>query len=308
MISVVFPAYNEEKNVEELHRRILFTLRKMDEKFEIIAVDNASTDGTLGKLKTLSPIKVVILARNLGQTAGLDAGIKAAQGEIVVTLDADLQNDPEDIPRLVEKLGEGYDVVSGWRANRKDTLGRRILSRLANWLAYRVTGLYLHDSACALKAYKKDVLNGVNLYGEMHVFLPAVLHGRGARVSEISVQHHDRVAGISKHNFLKAVRNIGDLLVVKFLSDYLARPFLFFGGWGMASIALGVLSGGTAIVLKIFAIRDLGQTPLPILATLFIVVGVIIIMVGFLAEIMLRIYYETNGKTPYIIKSVEENT
>lgn len=308
MISVVFPAYNEEKNVEELHRRIVSVMEKMEDAFEIIAVENGSNDGTLECLKKLSPIRIIVLAKNMGQTAGLDAGIKAARGDIVVTMDADLQNDPADIPRLIAKVSEGYDVVSGWRIGRKDTAGRRLLSRLANWFTYKVTGLYLHDSACALKAYRKEVLEDIHLYGEMHVFLPAILSARGARIAELPVGHYDRKAGISKHNFLKAVRNIGDLFVVKFLSDYLARPFPFFGGIGALSFFLGICAGGTAIMLRIFAAIKFGQTPLPILTTLLIIVGLILIMMGFLAEIMLRVYYESNQKTPYRIKTIIENS
>jgi glycosyltransferase involved in cell wall biosynthesis len=306
MISVIFPAYNEEENVKELHRRIKAVLSKMGKPFEIVAIENGSTDETLNELKKLSPVKIVVIAKNIGQTAGLDAGLKMAQGDVVVTMDADLQNDPDDIVRLVKKINEGYDVVSGWRKERKDTFGRRLLSRLANWLTYKVTGLHLHDSACALKAYRKEALQGVNLYGEMHVFLPAILHGRGARVAELPVKHHDRSAGVSKHNLLKAVKDIADLMVVKFTTDYMSRPFLFFGGWGAVSIALGVFSGGTSLVLKLLDVRNIGQTPLPILMVLFIVVGVLFIMMGFLAEIMLRTYYEAKGKTPYIIKDVIE--
>src|SRR3989338_3746106 len=306
MISVIFPAYNEEKNVEELHRRIKSVLTRLPYEYEIIAVEKGSSDNTLEHLKVLSPIKIVVLAKNIGQTTGLDAGIKAAKGDIIITLDADLQNDPEDIPRLIEKLNEGYDVVSGWRRYRKDTVGRRVISRLANWLIYKVTGFYLHDSACALKAFKKEFLRDVNLYGDMHVFLPALLYTRGAKVTEIAIMHHDRTAGLSKYHFLKAAKDISDLLVVKFISDYMLRPFLFFGGWGAASIFLGFFSGSASLLLKILTIIDITQKPLPILSALFILLGVLLVMMGFLAEIMLRIYYESNGKTPYIIKSVEE--
>src|SRR3989344_4094822 len=183
MISVVFPAYNEEENVGELHKRTLAVLKKLGEPFEIIAVNNASEDGTLDELKKLSPVKIITLAHNIGQTAGLDAGIHDAVGEIIITMDADLQNDPADIPKLVAKIREGYDVVSGWRRDRHDSLGRRILSRLANWLTGRMTGLYLRDSACAMKAYRREVVAPVHLYGEMHVFLPAYLYMRGAKVA-----------------------------------------------------------------------------------------------------------------------------
>ena len=195
MISVVFPAYNEEDNVSGLHAAIKKVLDGYGEEYEIIAVENGSTDGTLAKLKRLSPVKIIAIAKNIGQTAGLDAGLKAARGDVVVTLDADLQNDPSDIPNLVKKIREGYDVVSGWREERHDNFGRRLLSRSANWLTRKATGLYLHDHACALKAYRKKVLEGVHLYGEMHVFLPALLYGRGAKVAGTVVAPHARTQG-----------------------------------------------------------------------------------------------------------------
>lgn len=302
MLSIVFSAYNEEKNVSELHRRLLAVLRDMGEPFEIIAVNNASSDETLRELKKLSPVKIVSIAYNIGQTAGLDAGIHDAQGEIIITMDADLQNDPQDIPNLVAKIREGYDVVSGWRVKRNDSWERRILSRLANALTARMTGLYLRDSACALKAYRREVIQPVHLYGEMHVFLPAYLYLRGAKVAEIPVRHHARVAGVSKHYFLKAVKDIFDLLTIKFLSGLSGRPLIFFGGIGVVSVGLGILSALLAVYLKLDGLRNFGQTPLPILAVFFVLAGIIFFMMGFLAELLLRVYFETNRKTPYTIK------
>ena len=302
MISIVFPAYNEEKNVAELHKRLLSVLKGMDEPFEIVAVNNASSDNTLDELKKLSPIKIVSLAYNIGQTAGLDAGIHDATGDIIVTMDADLQNDPVDIPKLVAKIREGYDVVSGWRVKRNDSFGRRILSRLANWLTARMTGLYLHDSACALKAYKREVIQPVHLYGEMHVFLPAYLYMRGATVAEIPVEHHARVAGISNHYFMKAVKDIFDLLTIKFLAGLSGRPLIFFGGTGVVSACLGIIAALVSIYLKVAGLRNFGQTPLLILAVFFVLAGIIFFMMGFLAELLLRVYFETNRKTPYTIK------
>lgn len=302
MISIVFPAYNEEKNVGELHKRLLAVLKTLGEPFEIIAVNNASTDDTLDELRKLSPVKIVTLAYNIGQTAGLDAGIHDAQGEIIVTMDADLQNDPQDIPKLVAKIREGFDVVSGWRVDRHDSIGRRVLSRLANWLTARMTGLYLHDSACALKAYRKEVLAPVHLYGEMSVFLPAILYMRGAKVAEIAVLHHAREFGVSKHFFMKAVKDIFDLLTIKFLSSMTGRPLVFFGGTGALAILLGGISGVVSVVLKLEHIRNFGETPLPILTVFLVLAGILFFMIGFLAELMLRVYFETNRKTPYIIK------
>lgn len=301
MISVVFPAYNEEKNVGELHRQLLRALKSMSEPFEIIAVNNASSDGTLSELKKLSPLKIITLAYNIGQTAGLDAGIHDAQGDIIITMDADLQNDPADIPKLVAKIREGYDVVSGWRQARLDSMGRRILSRLANWLTARMTGLYLHDSACALKAYRREVIQPLHLYGEMHVFLPALLYMRGAKVAEIPVRHHARQFGVSKHYFMKAVKDIFDLLTIKFLTGLAGRPLVFFGGIGVASGFLGIISALVAVYLRLAGLLHFGQTPLPILAVFLVLAGILFFMLGFLAELLLRVYFETNRKTPYTI-------
>ena len=301
MISIVFPAYNEEENVAELHRRLLAVLRTLREPFEIIAVNNASSDNTLRELKKLSPIKIISLAYNIGQTAGLDAGIHNSKGEIIITMDADLQNDPADIPLLVSKIREGYDVVSGWRTERHDSLGRRILSRLANWLTARVTGLYLNDSACALKAYRSEVIQQVHLYGEMHVFLPALLYMRGAKVAEIPVRHHARQFGVSKHYFFKAVKDIFDLLTIKFLTGLAGRPLIFFGGIGVASGCLGFISAAVAVYLRLAGILHFGQTPLPIFAVFLVLAGILFFMMGFLAELMLRMYFETSHKTPYTI-------
>lgn len=281
MISIVFPVYNEEGNVEKLHAIIKKTMDDLGESYEIIAVDDGSKDKTLDAMKNLSPLKTIIFAKNYGQTSALDAGLKVAKGEIVITLDADLQNDPQDIPRLINKLREGYDVVSGWRRDRHDNFGRRILSRSANWLTRKVTGLFLHDYACALKAYRKTVLAGLNLYGEMHVFLPAILYMRGAKVTEIQVAHHARTVGFSKHNFLKAVKDISDLFTIKFIFS-VKRPLIIF-----------VLAG---IVLFFLSLISLAMA-----------IGLTFVAMGFIAEMLMRVYYESKGEKPYIIKEILEN-
>jgi glycosyltransferase involved in cell wall biosynthesis len=252
-------------------------------------------------------VKVIRLRKNFGQTAAMDAGFQAAQGEIFITLDGDLQNDPADIPRMIAKIEEGYDVVSGWRVRRRDSFGRRLLSRLANGLTYRVVGLYLHDYACAMKAYRKELFDGVHLYGEMHVFLPAFLHGRGARVAEIEVNHHERTRGTSKHNFMKAVKDLSDLVTTRFLSQYMSRPMLFFSGWSVACGGLGVLCAVAATVLKTMGLRNYGQTPLPILMVLFLLMGFMLFMMGFLAELMIRIYCEALNRPPYQVRDRVEN-
>lgn len=306
MISVVFPAYNEEGNVEELHRRILEVMHNLERPFEIIAVDNGSVDLTPEKLKNLSPIKIISFLKNCGQTAALDASIHAAKGDIVVTMDADLQNDPRDIPKMLEKLDEGYDVVAGWRKERRDSFGRRFLSRLANWLTSRVTGIYLHDYACALKMFRKKFIGDIHLYGEMHVFLPAILASRGARVAEVMVRHYERRSGISKHYFMKAVKDIADLLTVKFLFSYAARPLLFFGGWGSVNVIVAFICAIAAVASTFVQGIHIIDSPFTLLAIMFLILGFILIMMGFLAELILRVYYESRGETPYIISEIIE--
>ena len=305
MISVVFPAYNEENNVAELHRRVLTALKEVGKPFEIIAVENASTDSTYEKLKALTPIKIIRIAYNLGQTAALDAGIQSARGDIVVTLDADLQNDPMDIPRMVRKLEEGYDLVVGWRKNRHDTFGRRLFSYFANRITRFMLGIHLHDYACALKIFRKKYIEGVSLYGEMHVFLAGIMHYRGARITEIEVKHHHRHSGLSKHTFIKGIKDLADLFTIKFLFGT-SRPLLVFGTVGLIFWAV---AGGTtlwAIVLKVLALANFNQTPLPMLTSFFGIGGLILFMMGLVAELVLRAYYATGGSTPYVITSVEE--
>ncbi|MBI1998870.1 MAG: glycosyltransferase family 2 protein [Parcubacteria group bacterium] len=306
MLSIVFPAYNEEKNVEELHRRIVSALKKTGEEFEIIAVDNASTDSTYQKLKTLSPIKIIRIGYNIGQTAALDAGIRAARDGLVVTIDADLQNDPNDIPAMLAKINEGYDAVVGWRVERNDSLGRKIFSASANWLTRTVLGFRLHDYACALKMFKKEFLGSTRLYGEMHVFLAAILYYHGAKIAEMPVRHHARLQGFSNHNFIKGVKNIADLFTMKFLMGT-SRPLVVFGTLALLFWALGAAAFVWSISLKVMELRDFTGTPLPIVVAFFGVTGFVLLMMGFLAEIMLRIYYENKGGTPYVVRTVIEN-
>ena len=238
---------------------------------------------------------------------GEDAGFAAARGDVIVTLDGDLQNDPSDIPALVKKMREGYDVVSGRRMERKDPLSRKILSSLANFITRKMTGLQLRDHACALKAYRKDIFKDVHLYGEMHVFLPAYLYGRGAKVTEVDVKHHARARGESKHTLFKAVKDLSDLVTIHFLSRHMNRPLLFFGGSSLFMIALGFISAGAATVLKLLHVRNYGQTPLPILAAFLVIIGFMLFMMGFLAELILRVYFEGQNKTPYIVRETVEN-
>ena len=303
MISVVFPVYNEEENVGKLHAAIKRVMDGLGEPYEIIAVDDGSKDKTLGALENLFPLKTIVFARNYGQTSALDAGLKAARGDVVITLDADLQNDPQDIPRLIKKLREGYDVVSGWRKNRHDDWGRKVLSRSANWLTWKVTGLYLHDHACAIKAYRKSVLEGVNLYGEMHVFLPCILYLRGAKVAEMEVAHHARAHGFSKHNFLKAVKDISDLLVVKFIFS-VKRPLLLFSLVAVVFWSLSLISLAAAVIVGWVIYSGIGMTPLMLLAAILALGGLIFLALGFLAELLMRVYYESKRTTPYVVREI----
>ncbi len=305
MVSIIFPAKNEERVVAELHKRLVRVMGALGRPYEIVAVDDGSTDKTLENLKQLAPIKIIALAKNYGQSIALDAGIQEAKGDIIVITDADLQNDPEDIPRMIRKIGEGYDAVVGWRKSRRDSLGRRILSRAANWLARKVTGLNIHDYACGLKVFRKQFIEGVRLYGEMHVFLAAILNFRGAKVVEVEVKHHERAVGQSKHSFTKAVKNIADLLTVKFLMST-SRPLVIFGGLGVASWLVGIIAALLAIGLKLYHLKNFGQTPLPIISSLFVILGFLLVMMGLLAELILRAYYEGGKINFYTIRDIIE--
>src|SRR3989344_5994125 len=307
MISVIFPTYNEEGNVVELHRRLKKTLEEIGKPYEIIVVDGPSTDKTLSLLKTLTPIKIIVFTRNVGPVSALNEGSREAKGDIIVIIDADLQSNPEDIPKLLDKLEEGYDVVYGWRKNRIDPLPRKIISKFANLLVSWVTGVRLRDFGSQFKVCRKEAFQDIMLYGEMHAFLHIIPHMRGFRVADVPVQNNERKSGKTKYSLFKVAKIFVDLVVLKFFSDYFARPLLFFGGWGAFSIFLGMIAGGSAITLKIMGLWTFTQTPLPILTALLVVVGVLLIMMGFLAEILFRIYYENKGKTPYIVREVIEN-
>jgi len=306
MISIILPAYNEEDNIAELHNRILVVLRQMNEPFEIIIINDGSKDKTREEMLKLSPVKLIFFKYNRGQTAAIDAGIHNAKGDIIVIMDADLQNDPADIPRLLVKMREGYDVVTGWRRDRRDPIKRRLFSKVANWFTRKITGLPIHDFGCALRAFKREDMEGIHLYGVMHVFIPFILFNRGARVGEVAVQHYERQGGVSKYTLIHIFTDIADLLTIKFMYSYAGRPLVFFGGWGITSVFLGFLAVIVAIVLKIMEIRHFGQTPLPIMATLFIILGFILFMMGFIGELLIRIYYETRKETPYKIDKIKE--
>lgn len=305
-ISIVLPIYNEEENIELLYRelRAVFEQEKLD--YEIVAVDDGSRDSSFEKLKRIAGkdprVKVLRFRYNVGQTAAMSAGMQAATGDIVIPMDADLQNDPADIPAFLATLEEGYDVVCGWRKDRQDAfIIRKVPSLAANWLIRRVTGVHVHDYGCTMKAFRRGVIAGVNLYGEMHRFIPTYTAWNGGKTTEIVVNHRPRTFGKSKYGLSRVYKVLLDLIVVKFLQKYMNKPMHFFGGIGFISLFFGGVAGTASVVLKIMDLRDFVETPLPIFSALLIIVGVQLAAMGILAEILMRIYYEAQGKTPHDI-------
>lgn len=308
-LSILVPIYNEEGNLSTLYEKLMMALKKAGKPYELIFVDDGSSDGTLEILLDLREknpnVKIVSFSRNFGQTAALSAGIDFSKGDIIIPMDGDLQTDPEDILALLERIGEGYDVVSGWRKGRKDPfMTRRLPSILANKIISWIGGVHLHDYGCTLKAYRKDVLKNIRLYGEMHRFIPIYAQWIGARVSEIPVRHFPRVSGSSKYGMSRVFKVILDLMVVKFLLSYSQKPIYVFGGLGLLMILGGFLSGGFAVYLKLFRDVSFILTPLPLLCVLLLMLGFLSILMGFLAEILTRTYYESQGKPTYQIREM----
>jgi dolichol-phosphate mannosyltransferase len=306
-VSIVIPLLNEQDNIRPLYQKIVAAMADSGRSFEIVCVNDGSTDATQRELDAIADdprVKVIAFRRTSGQTAATMAGIDHASGSIIVPIDGDLQNDPADIPRLLAKLEEGYDVVSGWRKDRQDAAIRRNLpSRVANWLISRISGLHLHDYGCTLKAYRRDMLEGVRLYGEMHRFVPIFANWRGGRVCEMPVLHHPRRSGKSKYGLRRIPKVILDLILIKFLADYHTRPIHIFGGFGFICFAISLLSGLLALYLRLFEHTSFIQTPLPLLVVMTFITGMLCILLGLLAEILVRIYYESQRKTVYDVKS-----
>lgn len=305
-ISIIAPVYNEEESLKQLYSEVVAVLEPLSFDYEIIAVNDGSSDKSIEVLNEIAindhNFKVINFRKNYGQTAAISAGIDSAQGEILIPLDADLQNDPADIPILIEKINEGFDVVSGWRKKRQDNLGRRIPSRIANALFSFITKVKIHDYGCTLKAYRKDVIKDVRFYGEMHRFMPALAFWHGAKITEIEVNHRPRKYGKAKYGFGRLFKVLLDLLTVKFLMTYLTKPMHFFGLIGITSLILGFLSGIATLVFKFVLGISLRSTQLPLLTVLLIIIGIQFILMGLLAEILIRIYYEPRGKSTYSIK------
>ncbi|SDR64039.1 dolichol-phosphate mannosyltransferase [Rhizobiales bacterium GAS113] len=308
-LSLVVPIYNEEESIPILLEALLAVLDNIGRRFEVIAVNDGSSDGSTTQLKKAAAdrpeIKVIEFRQNAGQTAALMAGIDHASGDVIVTIDADLQNDPEDIPRLLEKLDEGYDVVSGWRKDRQDAAIRRnLVSRIANRLISAISGVRLRDYGCTLKAYRREVLSGMRLYGEMHRFVPIYASWMGAKVVELPVRHHVRRFGQSKYDVNRTVKVVLDLLVVKFFARYLVTPIYLFGGVGLWLILASFIVLGYVGYLKFFEHTSMIQTPLPVLSAMLFLLGVTTILMGLLAEITVRTYFESQGRRAYSVRSL----
>lgn len=306
-LSLFLPVLNEEENLRPMHERIREALESLGKTAEVIYVDDGSTDDSLKILKELAledeRVRVVSLRRNYGQTAAMSAGIDAAEGEILIPMDADLQNDPKDISRLLEKLGEGFDVVSGWRKNRQDKLiSRKIPSQIANKIISWIGGVHLHDYGCSLKAYRRDVIQDVKLYGEMHRFIPIYASWAGARVTEIPVEHHARTMGKSKYGISRTIKVIFDLMTIKFMASYQTKPIYVFGTFGMLAFLLSFVATVLAFYLKFVNDVSFILTPLPLIAIVMLAISVQFFLMGLLAELLVRTYHESQDKAIYTVR------
>ncbi len=306
-VSIVIPVFNEEENVPILYEKLKKVLENLNAEYEIIFVDDGSTDRTREILEEIASkdkkVKVVEFARNFGQTSAMMAGMDFATGDVIITMDGDLQNDPEDIPRLLEKIEEGYDVVSGWRKNRKDAaISRKLPSKIANWLIGRITGVKIHDYGCTLKAYRSSVIKRLRLYGELHRFIPALASTvtSTSKIIEIPVKHHPRIYGKSKYGISRTFKVIVDLFFIWFLKKFMQKPIHFFGILGLILLLIG---GGLFLYLVALKLtgHSIGGRPLLTISVLFILSGLQMFTTGIISEVLMRIYYESQNKTPYVI-------
>lgn len=308
-VSVVVPVYNEVDNVPLLYNQLAKVLPELERPWEIVFVDDGSTDGTMDRLKDLAAldpnVKVVRFRRNFGQTATMHAGLQLATGDVIVTLDGDLQNEPGDIPMMVRKLDEGYDLVHGWRKERHDALvSRKIPSRIANWLISRTTKFPIHDLGCTLKALRRDIARELELYGEMHRFIPILAHARGARCVEVVTRHHARRFGQTKYGIGRTVRVVLDLITVKYMLDYFASPMKLFGKFGLLCGAVGVLAAAATVLMKLVAGVDMTGNALSLLAMLSMIGSVQFLSLGLLGEVNARIYYASQPKQNFAIREL----
>ncbi len=308
-ISIVVPIYNEEENIQALYVELKGVLTELSLSSEVIFVDDGSSDGSLGLLEALheadSSVKVISFRKNFGQTAAMTAGFDHAEGEVIITMDGDMQNDPHDIPNLIGKLNEGYDVVTGWRYDRKDPfLSRRLPSKIANGLISWITGVSLHDYGCTLKAFKREVTENIKLYGEMHRFIPAIASGMGISITEIKVNHRPRQFGISKYGISRTIRVVLDLMTVKFMLSYGTRPLHVFGVLGFVASTVGFLIALVLTIQRQFYGVSLADRPLLLLAVLLLFMGIQFITIGLLAELVVRTYHESQHKPIYHIRKI----
>lgn len=312
-LSLVIPVFNESENLLQLHKEITESCTALGKSFEIIFVDDGSWDESFIILKKIqkqdSKVKIIRLRKNFGQTAALSAGFDHSRGDVIITLDADLQNDPNDFGSLLQKIDEGYDIVSGWRIKRKDKfLSRRLPSTIANWLISRITRIKLHDYGCTLKAFRKDVIKNIKLYGELHRFIPAIASHMGVSITEVKVNHRLRQHGKSKYSLFRFIKVILDLLTVKFLLSYSTRPLQIFGLIGLVSGTAGGLIGLYLTYVRIILKQGISGRPLLLLSILLVVIGIQFITIGLLAEILVRAYHETLEKHIYFIQEIIESS
>ncbi len=307
-LSVVVPIYNERESIGKLYEKLEKILPGLNLKYEVLLIDDGSMDDTYSQLLKIHRknklFKIIRFRKNFGQTAAMNAGFDYANGKVIITLDADLQNDPRDIPVLLGKLNEGYDIVSGWRKNRKDKAIRRFPSTVANKIISKLTGVHLHDYGCTLKAYRKEVIDNINLYGEMHRYIPAIASWMGVRVAEVPVIHHGRKYGKSKYGISRTIKVILDIITLKFLLSYSQSPIQVFGLLGLFSAAAGVFITAYLIVMRIFFNQSLSNRPLFILSIFMVFIGVQLITMGLLAEVLMRVYHEVQNKSIYVIRDI----
>jgi dolichol-phosphate mannosyltransferase len=306
LISLIIPVYNEERSLPQLFERLNAALSAVDH--EVILVNDGSRDGSFNVMRAQCGkeprYKAVDFRRNFGQTAAINAGIQHSRGDILVLMDSDLENDPADIPKLLAEMDKGYDVVSGWRRDRwqGQFLTRKLPSLLANKLISAISGVHLHDYGCTLKVYKRDVIQGVSLYGQMHRFIPVYCSWQGGRVGELPVNYQPRQFGKSNYGLFRTYKVMLDLLLIKFLDKYMTKPIHFFGGAGFLSFFVALLTAAIAVYFKVTGQKDFVETPLPVLTAVFSIVGVLMILMGVLAEMMMRVYFESQGKTPFSVR------
>ncbi|TEU18396.1 MAG: glycosyltransferase, partial [Anaerolineales bacterium] len=308
-LSIVVPVYNEEENIQNLYDELTEVLEPLNLDYEIICAEDGSQDGSFERLRALARqdhrVKVIRFRRNFGQTAGFSAGFAYASGDVVITMDADLQNDPASIPALLDKIHEGYDVVSGWRTNRRDAfLTRRLPSKIANWLISRTTGVGVHDRGCSLRAHRREIVKEIRLYGELHRFVPDIASWIGASMAEIPVNHRPRRFGKSKYGIGRTFRVILDLITIRFLQGYSTRPIHIFGKWGLMLGGLGFLLALWLTGEKLILGRSIGSRPALTLAVLLMVMGVQLVSIGLLGEMIVRTYYEGQDKPIYTVREI----